>query len=323
MPKKADLIAPKALRLLTGYLVLGLACHVSECLGQTKAGAKAEAAPAAAQTVDPKTDPNNFANYADILAKWPPEIAAAALTLSERPQEKWSWIYVNVNEDETEEIRWDPSLPPAERSVLLNKNGAPATAKEKAAHAEKMEKSLNRRSTTPAASRLARTRAWLETLEFHLVEDNALSSTWRVVSRDEDFDDLPVRDRIRNRVLAELKSRIVVSKSPPGFLEISMKNDGDIRAYFSVHLREVDILLRNARVPGTHHFFPIELRGKVRGRYLLLGNIDTAWSTTFRDYELAKPDASNSAKPDAEDVNTTTTPSKIPGQTTDKREPGK
>lgn len=277
-------------RLIAGYLLFGLTLLGPECLGQGKPDANTDAASAAVENADSKTDPGNFANYADILANWPPEIAAAALKLSEQPQEKWAWVYVNVSEDETQEVRWDPSLPTDERSVLINKNGLPATAKEKAAHAKKMKENLDRRSSSPAVNRLARTRALLESLEFYLVEESALNSTWRVVSREKAFDDLPLRDRIRNRVVAALESRIVVSKSPPGFLEISMKNQGDIRAYFSVHLREVDILLRNERLPGTDHFFPAELRGKVRGRYLLFGNIDSTWNTTFRDYILAVPE---------------------------------
>lgn len=234
-------------------------------------------------------DPSDFSHYADIFATWPAEITAAAMTLSGRPQEKWSWIYTNITDDGTEEFRWDPARPPRERSALLAKNDTPATAKEQAEHIEKRQKDEARRAKTPPAQRIARARAWLETLEFQLLEETELTSTWKVTSRAADHDSLPIADRIRNRVLAALQSRIVVSESPPGFIEIAMKNEGPIRAYFSVNISEVDILLRNALQPDTNTFLPVEVSGKLRGRYLLFGQIDTTWRTTFRDYAPVRP----------------------------------
>lgn len=211
------------------------------------------------------------------------------MTLSGRPQETWSWIYVTITEDGTEEYRWDPARPARERSVLLTKDGVPATAKEKAEHLEERAEGEARREKTSPAERIARARALLETLEFQRLDDNALTSTWQVTSRAADFDSLPLSDRIRNRVLAALNGRIVVSKSPPGFIEIALKNPNPIRASVSISFSEVDLLLRNVLQPGTNVFLPATISGKLRGRYLFLGKIDMKWSTSFRDYEVVQP----------------------------------
>lgn len=245
-------------------------------------------APAHSPAPVPAADPSDFSHYADIVATWPPEITAAAKTLFGRPQQSWSWSYLSVTEDGTEEYLWDPARPARERSILLAKDGAPASAKEKDAHlAERAERETRREKTSPA-ERIARARALLATLEFQRLEDTELTSTWQVTSRAVDTDSLPLSERIRNRVLAALRGRIVVSKTPPGLIEIALQNPEPIRATVSVRFSEVDLLLRNALQPGTDVFLPVEISGKLHGRYLYLGKIDRTWNVTLRNHAPVK-----------------------------------
>lgn len=251
---------------------------------------------ASAPALNSAADPSDFSHYADIVATWPPEIAAAAKTLFGRPQQNWSWVYVSVTEDGSEEYLWDPARPAREQSVLLAKDGAPASAKEKAAHlAERVERETRREKTSPA-ERVARARALLATLEFQRLEDTALTSTWQFTWRAVDSDSLPLTERIRNRVLTALQGRIVVSKTPPGILELALQNPEPIRVSVSISFSEVDLLLRNALQPGTDIFLPAEISGKLRGRYLYLGKIDRSWKVTFRDHAPAKPDPAASVR---------------------------
>ncbi len=226
---------------------------------------------APAPSLESAADPSDFSHYADIVATWPPEIAAAAKTLFGRPQQNWSWVYVSVTEDGSEEYLWDPARPVREQSVLLAKDGAPASAQEQAAHlAERAERETRRERTSPA-ERVARARALLATLEFQRLEETALTASWQFTWRAVDADSRSLSERIRNRVLTSLRGRIVVSKAPPGILELALQNPEPIRASVSISFSEVDLLLRNTLQPGTDVFLPAELSGKLAASSELSG----------------------------------------------------
>lgn len=254
----------------------------------------------AAEKESPKEneqDPEDPKTYEDILAKWPEPVRAAALTLSDRDDENWAWTYTTKGKKETRVIRWDPSQPEERRSLLLERNGKAVTEKESLAFGKEEAEARAERRPADAGRRIARTRAWLATLSFEPLppgkDDPADSVGWRVISTPpaDNFDELPLRDRIRNRVLCALDVRAWTAKSGrPGFTRIQFFNTDEIRPGLSVHLSTMRFAIDLGPPDGNPSSprLPLKLDGEIKGSYLVIGSVDEEFSAEFRDHKAVE-----------------------------------
>jgi hypothetical protein len=253
------------------------------CSGSLVAMALATGAPGEEAFDDAPSRESRLASYTDLFAHYPEPVRAAYQAVLAQGRYTWSWTTAVVGRRERSVVRWDPSAPPGERFLLLEKDGRPATERERREFGRESERetrqSLRRRDEV-----VARNRALLAALQFEPIASEGDQVRYALRVGDFADDSFGLRDRIALRVLRAVSGEVVVDLRRPGFVELRLTLPERISPFPAVAIDELSFELRGRDDALAGTWLPEHVRFRLRGQYLLLGRLHEDTTVEIRDY---------------------------------------